>query len=141
MCANQEARETDLTIQLIALNAEILDTIITIEQTRLAGLERRAELMLEAAQKDAARWQEWMLESGNRFDDLEAQYAETAKVLDATKAQQAEYLAELQAAVDAEAINRAEYESNLQAVQSEYDAIGRQIEQIGAEAGVDKSTE
>lgn len=137
----QEARETELTIQLIALNAEILDTIITIEQTRLAGLERRAELMLEAAQKDAARWEEWMLESGNRFGDLESKYAETAKVLDAAKAQQSEYLTELQAAVDAEAANRAEYESNLQAVQSEYATIERQIEQIGAEAGVDNPTE
>ena len=132
----QEVRETELTIQLIALNSEILETVITIEQTRLAGLERRSELILEAAQKDAARWDEWLLESGNRFDDLETRRAETARVLNETKAQQDAYLAEMQAVIDKERENRELYEQNLSEVITESAEIGRQIAEIGAEAGV-----
>lgn len=88
-----EEEETVLTIRLIALNSEILDTIIKTEQVRLAGMERRAQLMLEAAEYDAKRWNEWMLQSGNRFDDLEAKRAETARILAETRDKQTEYLA------------------------------------------------
>ena len=101
-----ERIETELTIQLIALNTEILETIISIEQTRLAGLERRAELMLEAATRDAARYEEWLMQSGSRFDELESKQAETARILAESEASMAEYAAEYEEAVQTEVANQ-----------------------------------
>lgn len=125
-----ERIETDLTIKLIALNTEILDTIIQIEQVRLAGMERRAELILEAAERDATRWQEWMLQSGNRFDDLESKRAETARILAETRKQQAEYRKEMQEAIRQERETRQQYESNLAEVEAEHAEIAAQLEEL-----------
>lgn len=119
----QERIKTELVIELIRLNTEILDIVIATENLRLTGLERRAELMREAAERDATRWDEWMLASGHRLDTLESMQQETAAIIAESKARQDEYFAEIESV-------KAQQNANLQAAEQNLADAQRKVEEL-----------
>ena len=118
-----EEEETRVTLEIVALTGRVVQAQIAVQEARLAGLERRAEAMRIGATANAAAYQEFLMQTGSRFDQIEADQQrarEAVRQLRKQREQVDRRLDELKAAQDAQI---AEGKALLDEVQRQLDDI------------------
>ena len=76
-----QEKETRITAEIVALQKRLIETRIATQEAILSGLERRAEIIRTGALERNEIMQEFLLQSGSRYEDIETKQAETAAVL------------------------------------------------------------
>ena len=76
-----QEKETRITAEIVALQKRLIETRIATQEAILSGLERRAEIIRTGALERNEIMQEFLLQSGSRYEDIESKQAETAAVL------------------------------------------------------------
>lgn len=97
-----QEKETRITAEIVALQKRLIETRIATQEAILSGLERRAEIIRTGALERNDAMQEFLLQSGSRYDDIEAKQAETAAVLRELRAGFAETQRRNEAALEAQ---------------------------------------
>ena len=71
-----QEKETQVTAEIVAIQKRIIVARIATQEAILSGLERRAEIIRTGALERNAIMQEFLLQSGSRFDAIESKQAE-----------------------------------------------------------------
>lgn len=114
-----QEEETRTTLQIVEIQRGITKTRIAIQEARLAGLEARAEIIRQGAHANNEMMQEFLLQSGSRYEAIETKQAEIRQLLEDSR----NALAELER----------RYEETLKAQQAILDDLTNQVEEKQAQ--------